>query len=93
MILELLNSPQLQHHLAQGMALVQQRFSQEVALERFETWRKRIDVGKRHKFMWGALSRKRGLFGMKLNRRVGIGHSFIKLEVTVREMLTMSRSP
>ena len=32
------------------------------------------------KFIAGALSRKRD-FGMKLNRRVGIGHSFIKLEV------------
>ena len=49
LILELLNSPQLQHHIGTGgMALVQQRFSQEVALERFETLaEKLIDVSKR----------------------------------------------
>ena len=49
LILELLNSTHLQHHLGtRGMALVQQRFSQEVALERFEALAHRLSqVSKR----------------------------------------------
>ena len=43
LILELLNSPKLQHRLGTGaMALVQQRFSQAVALERFEALAKKL---------------------------------------------------